>query len=64
MKTNHVLGHKIGAMWYWEKDSFWEAYDRQMWDDRHPPLREKIRDGWALSERTIAKVEECLKKPQ
>lgn len=64
MRTNHVAGYKIGSLWYWNVDSFWEAYDAQIWDDRHPPLREKINDGWALTPEVIAKVEECLKKPQ
>jgi hypothetical protein len=62
LKSHKVKHQRIGFFLFWDVDSFWEAYDNQVWNDRHMPLRIPIRDGWALSEETIAKVEECLRK--
>jgi len=62
LKSHKVRHRKIGFYYFWDVESFWEAYDNQVWNDRHMPLRIPIRDGWALSEETIAKVEACLRK--
>jgi hypothetical protein len=62
LKSKKVKHQKIGPYYFWDVASFWEAYDNQVWNDRHMPLRIPIRDGWALSEETIAKVEACLRK--